>query len=74
MDNLQRLAKKSQVWKKVIADVKAVEEIFSISLEPKTDEEKRHKSLTSKIFSQIASSKNPTRQIEQAALLRKSLG
>ncbi len=73
-DNLQRLSKNSNIWKKVIEDVKEIEITLSITLGPKTKEEIQHQLLTSKIYQQIESSKDPANNISQAAILRKSLG
>lgn len=74
MDNLLKLSSKSKIWKKVIVDIKAIEEIFSIKLGPKTKLEKKHKLLTSKIYKFMESSQDPTKQIVEAAVLRQSLG
>ncbi len=74
-DNLNKLSKKSNAWKKVLEDIKAVEETLGIKLRPITKEEKEHKKLTDKIYAQLDSGDVMlTELITKAAILRKSLG
>lgn len=73
-ENLIKLSRKSEIWKKVLEDVLNIEEIFNISLGPKTKDDKNHKSLTGKILTCLESSTNPTTLIVEAAILRHSLG
>lgn len=72
--NLESLAKEEEVWEKVIEDVKNIEEIFNISLGPKTKKEKDHQKLTAKILNSLKDLQNPQKEILKAALIRKSLG
>lgn len=74
MDNLQKLSKKQTIWCKVLEDIKAIEEILNIHLGPKTDNEKKHKLLSDKIYQCINTFENPAADIVKAAILRKSLG
>lgn len=55
-------------------DVKNIEEIFEMDLGAKTLEERQHQKLTSKILTSIKKSKDPSKEILKAALIRKSLG
>jgi len=73
-ENLKHLAQKSPAWKKILADVTAIEKILGISLEPKTQEEKEHHALTGAIYEKIQHGLPVQDFIEQAAILRKSLG
>lgn len=73
-DNLQKLSKKSKAWKKISEDIKNIEEIFNITMGPKTESEFAHKWLTGKILSKVEGGESPTDLIVEAAVLRKSLG
>lgn len=73
-ENLIKLSLKSAVWKKVLEDVSNIEEIFNISLGPKTADDKKHKLLTGKILTILQGSGNPADLIVEAATLRRSLG
>lgn len=73
-ENLIKLSRKSEIWKKVLEDVLNIEEILNISLGPKTEDDKKHKSLTGRILTCLESSTNPTTLIVEAAILRHSLG
>jgi phosphoenolpyruvate carboxylase len=72
--NLQSLAKFSSSWKDILYDVDLIEAYLGMPLEPKTGEEKEHEKLTSKIYEHIKHPHVLTPLIEQAAILRKSLG
>lgn len=72
--NLLNLSKESKAWTKVLEDIKFIEEIFNIEMGPETKEELTHQKLTIKILQNISLSKNPSKYILEAALLRKSLG
>ena len=73
-ENLIKLSSKSGIWKKVSEDVLNIEEIFNISLGPKTEDEIKHAKLVKKILLLSNQGKNPQKEIEQAAILRHSLG
>jgi len=55
-------------------DVLDIEEIFNISLGPKTKDELKHAELSKKIIQLLNQGKNPQKEIEKAAILRHSLG
>ena len=73
-ENLINLSIKSKIWKKVLEDVLSIEEIFNISLGPKTADEIKHAKIVKKIILLLNQGKNPQKEIEQAAILRHSLG
>ncbi|MBI4038418.1 phosphoenolpyruvate carboxylase [Candidatus Daviesbacteria bacterium] len=72
--NLIKLSKISKNWRLILEDVKNIEEIFEMDLGAKTLEERQHQKLTSKILTSIKKSKDPSKEILKAALIRKSLG
>lgn len=75
LENLEILGKKSPVWKKILEDVKAIEEVLEIKLGPQTKAEIEHKKLTGKILDKLDSGDiELTTLITKAAILRKSLG
>jgi len=71
---LQQLAKKSPSWKKILEDVHAIEEIFAIELGPQSKKEKNYHELTKQVFEKLQNGLPIENFIEQAAILRKSLG
>jgi len=73
-ENLIKLGNESEIWKKVMEDVLDIEEIFNISLGPKTKDELKHAELSKKIIQLLNQGKNPQKEIEKAAILRHSLG
>lgn len=73
-ENLIKLSRKSEIWKKVLEDVLNIERVFNISLGPKTKDEIKHAKLVKKIILLLNQGKNPQKEIEQAATLRHSLG
>lgn len=75
IENLNKLALKFPVYKKIIEDVKAVEDVLGIKMGPVTKEEKEHKKLTDKVLQGLDSKdRSLTELIVKAAILRKSLG
>lgn len=74
IENIKKLAEKSAVYKKILEDLKEVEELLSIKLGPQTDEEKAHKKLTTDILKRVQNDTPVKVQIIKAALLRRSLG
>ncbi len=73
-DNLERLNRKSKIWSKIKEDIKAIEDIFHITLGPITKEDKEHKLLTDKIYQNLENPKVISELILDAAIIRKSLG
>ena len=73
-DVLRSFSKKSQAWSDVQEDVKIIEEYLQEPLEPITPQEKAHKVFTESIFDRYTKGLGMTDLIEEAALLRKSLG
>lgn len=55
-------------------DIEAIEEYLGQNLGSKTQEEKQHEKLVKKIILKIQKNQNPQEEIEQAAILRKSMG
>ena len=72
--NLEKLAKKHTAWKKILKDVTAAEKLFNIEFGPQTREEKEHHALSGAIFEKIQHDLPVQDFIEQAAILRKSMG
>lgn len=72
--NLEKLAKYSVGWNMVLEDVDKLEKYLGVTFGPKTNEEKEHELLTSKIYASINNKRKPGEYIEAAALLRKSMG
>ncbi len=73
-DVLLRLSKKSQGWKEIAEDVKIIEDYLGQNLEPKTPQQKAHKIFTDSIYEGFSNGIQMTDLIEEAAVLRKSLG
>lgn len=73
-ENLIKLSNESKIWKKVLEDILDIEEIFNISLGPETKDEVKHSRLVKKILLLLNQGKNPQKEIEQAGILRHSLG
>jgi phosphoenolpyruvate carboxylase len=74
MRNLTKLAKESSAWKAIKQDVAAIEKILKIKAGPQTAQETEHERLTSEILDQHLSGRLSGATIEQAAVLRKSMG
>ena len=71
---LHNLSKSSPGWDEVATDVKEIEKYLKISLGPNTEREKEHYNLSQKIYTYIQKGIPSKELIEQAAILRKSLG
>ncbi len=73
-ENLLQLTKVDPAWLDVQKDVIAIEQYLGHQLQPISAEEKMHHKLTTQIYQQLQENKSVTELIEQAALVRKSLG
>lgn len=73
-DNLAKLVQKSPDWGNILSDVEAIENYLGKQLSPQTKDEKAHQKLTSKIYKDLEEGGEIQKPIEQAAILRKSLG
>lgn len=71
---LLELAKKSPQWQEIVEDVRAVEEYLGKKLKPQTQEEKKHFALVTEIHKKLERKANVSKHIEQAAVLRHSMG
>ena len=71
---LRLLAKKNKSWKGIEEDILEIEKYLGEELKPKTEDEIKHQELSSKIYSNLTKGKDIKNLVEQAALLRKSLG
>lgn len=71
---LHHLVKKDRAWEGILEDVKAIEEYLQEELVPYTKEEKEHHILVERIYSHLESKLTPADLINEASLLRKSLG
>lgn len=73
-DNLSILAKKSPVYTDILESLKNIEKIYKIEFTPTSKEEKEHKKITTKILKKYITNEGFGDLIEEAAILRKSLG
>jgi phosphoenolpyruvate carboxylase len=73
-ENLKRLVNKDSIWKDVLVDVSEIEKYLGQLLLPKTKEEKKHQKITTQIAKRLDSGESIAKLIEEAAVLRKSLG
>jgi phosphoenolpyruvate carboxylase len=71
---LINLAKKSQAWKDVLKDVEEIEKYLGKPLQPKYLNEQEHQLISAKIHRQLKNGKHLGVLIEQAAILRHSMG
>jgi phosphoenolpyruvate carboxylase len=71
-DNLAKLAAKNNAWEQIQDDVDAIEDILNIKLEPETDGQKEHQSLSGRLLDSEPS--DYAGLITQTAVLRRSLG
>lgn len=71
---LINLAKKSPAWRKVVDDVEEIELYLGKPLQPKYLNEQEHQLISAKIHKHLGSGKHLTSLIEQAAVLRHSMG
>jgi phosphoenolpyruvate carboxylase len=71
-DNLAKLAAKNNAWQQIQTDVNAMEEVLGITLQPETDEQKEHQSLSSQLLA--AEPPSYSELITRTAVCRKSLG
>lgn len=71
---LNHLATSSRAWKAIQTDVAEIEKYVGGPLGPRIDKEKEHGKITDKIFSELKKEKQILEYIEEAALLRQSLG
>lgn len=73
-ENLAKLTKQNLSWEDIQKDIFYIEKYLGVSLGPVSDEEKEHQKITSKILTALNKGLSFQDLIEQAALLRKSLG
>lgn len=71
---LSCLSKKSQGWREIQEDVKIIEDYLDQKLEPETPQEKAHFVFSESIYEKFAKGIEMTDLIEEAGILRKSLG
>lgn len=73
-DILSFLSKRSKGWREIQEDVKIIEDYLGKKFEPKTAHEKAHLVFSEEIYSRLTKGIEMTDLIEEAAVLRKSLG
>jgi len=73
-DILSFLSKRSKGWKEIQEDVKIIEDYLGKKFEPKTAHEKAHLIFSEEIYNRFIKRIEMTDLIEEAAVLRKSLG
>jgi phosphoenolpyruvate carboxylase len=71
---LVNFAKKSSAWKDILKDVEEIEKYLGHELEPKYLNEQEHQLISAKIHKQLKTGKHLSKLIEQAAILRHSMG
>lgn len=72
--NLKKLATASDAWKKVEESIESIEEYVGQELGPKSADEKKHESLTSKILKNKDERDIASVNITKAGVIRRSLG
>lgn len=73
-DVVEELARANPAWKEVEEDIMLIEKLTGVSCQPHTPEEQRHHALTGKIYYDLKNNSLSTDLIEEAAVLRKSMG
>lgn len=73
-DVLRKLARESSVFEDIAQDIIAIEHYLGHDLGPQSVEEKAHEVITSEIYSNFISGISITDFIEEAGILRRSLG
>lgn len=73
-ENLELMAKKNPVFKKIQKDVELVEKYLNIKIGPRKVSHLLHRNLTSSIFLRSRIKEDFSYQMEEAARIRKSLG
>lgn len=73
-ENLIKLGQKNKAWEGIAKDIQEIEKYLGLELKPVTLDEKEHQKITTKIYNMLEIGEEPKEYIEQAALLRKSLG
>jgi len=68
------LAKKSPAWKNVLKDVEEIEKYLGKPLAPKYLNEQEHQLISARIHHNLKNGKHLSSLIEQAAILRHSMG
>jgi phosphoenolpyruvate carboxylase len=71
---LANLAKKYPGWKNILTDVEEIEKYLGKPLAPKYLNEQEHQLISARIHKSLKSGKNLAHLIEQAAILRHSMG
>jgi phosphoenolpyruvate carboxylase len=71
---LNSLSKKSQGWKEILEDIKITENYLGLKLEPETTQEKAHQVFSEGIYERFSNGTEMTDLVEEAAVLRRSLG
>jgi phosphoenolpyruvate carboxylase len=71
-DNLAKLAAHNSAWGQIQEDITAIEQILDVSLQPETDDQKKHQRLSSQLLA--AKPSEYSELITKLAVCRKSLG
>lgn len=73
-ENLKILSKQNSTWDDVATDIIEVEKYLGEPLTPRTEDEKRHGKITSEIVKKLETGESIAKLIQEAAVLRRSLG
>lgn len=73
-ENLRLLVKQNEVWADIENDVKEIEIYLGEELSPLTKDEKEHSKITTQIVRKMDTGISLAKLIQEAAILRKSLG
>jgi len=73
-DNLDVLAKRNSAWKAIKEDIAATETLLGVRFQPRTNDERAHKNLTSNVLLLKNNHQALSQLIAETAVLRKSLG
>ena len=71
---LSSLSKKSNGWKEIQTDIKIIEDYLGQKFAPETTQEKAHQVFTEGVYERFSNGTEMTDLIEEAAVLRRSLG
>lgn len=73
-DNLEKLARLSNVWQEINEDIKGIESELNIELSPALESDREHRKLTTIILDKLSSGKDIRQLITLTGILRNSLG
>lgn len=73
-ENLEKLAAKNPAFKVIAQDIECIEEVLGLKLGPHKDHHYLHRNVVSSIYYKLKMGLDPSSEIVEAAMMRKSLG